>query len=411
MFALKGISPALASVGIGIGLIGVSVAHADDQPGRVGAFRTELGELTEGLSISLSQGVRYESNLVRTANDAETLAFYGTSDSSDVISQTSLNIAFQKNTAKMQFKFLGDLGYSKYSNFDQFSGFVAGGAGSAAWQFSNRCSMGGDGRVERRVAAFEDVVSTVSDFQVEYGGDYDVSCFILNRVRVTGEVFGDQVRNDRNTLQITDVNYWGYDGAIAFVTARRNEIGVRYRHSETTRPNDPFDLPIDNDRIEGYTTFRVGNYLVATLTGGAEREHRQGYGTTDGGSGKIDLVWTPTPRVTTHFGYVNDIEDATDLLNTTSQTNRVFASTDWHITQRVTIGGTSSYEHDKLDSGPGGILTGVNEDLFSVSAYVQHPFFRTVNVRWEAGYEKRDSDNPLRRYDNAFVGLSIGLGL
>ncbi len=128
------------------------------------------------------------------------------------------------------------------------------------------------------------------------------------------------------------------------------------------------------------------------------------------GTGQVDLVWTPNSRLTTHVGYVNRTEDATDLLNTTSQTNRVFASTDWRLTQHVTIGGTSSYEHDKLDAGPGAVLTGISEDLFSVSAYVQHPFFHTVNVRWEAGYEKRNSDNPLRRYDDAFVGVSIGLG-
>ncbi len=279
MFALKGISPALASVGLGLGLIGVGAAHAEDNPGRVGAFRTQLGQLTEGLTISLSQGVRYESNLVRTANNAETLAFYGTTNSSDVISQTSLNVAFQKNTSKMQFKFLGDLGYWNYSNFDQFSGLVAGGAGTASWQFSNRCSTGGNGRVERRVAAFQDVLSNVSDFQVEYGGDYSVSCFVLNRVRVTGEVFGDAVRNDSSVLKITDVDYWGWDGSVAFVSARRNELGVRYRRSHTTRPNDPFTTQINNDRIEGYTTFRIGNYLVATLSGGAEREHRQGVGT------------------------------------------------------------------------------------------------------------------------------------
>ena len=410
MFAPRGFSPALAGVGLGLGLLSFSVAHAADLPGRVGAFRTQLGELTEGLTVSLVQGVRYESNLVRTANSAETLQFYGTSDASDVVSQTSLNIAFQANTPKMHFKFQGDVSYAKYANFDQFSGFVTGGAGSGAWQFSNSCSTGGDIRVERRVASFEDVIQAVSDFQVEYGGDYNVSCFILNRVRVTGEVFGDQVSNESNALKITDVDYWGWDGTVAFVSARRNEIGVRYRHSQTTRPNDPADQPIDNDRLEGYTTFRGGNYLVATLTGGHEREHRTG-NTVDGGSGSIDLVWTPTSRLTTHFGFVSDTEDATDLLNTTSETNRVFVLTDWRLTERVSVGGASSYEHDKLDAGAGGFLTGVGEDLYSVSAYLQHPFFRMVNVRWTAGYAERDSDNPLRGYRDAFVGVSAGIGL
>ncbi|MFZ1989895.1 MAG: outer membrane beta-barrel protein [Alphaproteobacteria bacterium] len=409
---LRGFSPALASVGLGLGLIAAAgTAHAEDTRGRVGAFRTQLGELTEGLTLSVAQGVRFESNLVRTANDAQTLALYGTTDSSDVISQTSLNIAFQTNTPKIQIKFLGDVSYANYSNFDQFSGFVTGGAATASWQFSNRCSMGANGRVERRVANFEDVTQPISDFQVEYGGDYQVACFILNRVRVTGQVFGDEVRNERNIFDLDDVDYWGWAGGIAFVSARRNEIGVRYRHAETTRPHDPADTPLDNDRIEGYTTFRIGNYLVATLTGGHEREHRQGSTTVNDGSGSIDLVWTPTSKLTTHLGFVSDTEDATDLLNTTSQTDRVFATSDWQLTQRVSVGGNVSYEHDKLDAGVGNILTGVKEDLYSVSAYLQHPFFRTVNVRWMAGYNKRGSDNPLRRYDNAMVGVSIGVGL
>ncbi|HXZ66959.1 MAG TPA: hypothetical protein VEH07_00050, partial [Alphaproteobacteria bacterium] len=329
---LRGFSPALASVGLSLGLIAiVGTAHAEDSRGRVGAFRTQLGELTEGLTLSVAQGVRYESNLVRTANDAQTLALYGTTDSSDVISQTSLNIAFQTNTPKIQIKFLGDVSYAKYSNFDQFSGFVTGGAATASWQFSNRCSMGANGRVERRVANFEDIAQPISDFQVEYGGDYQASCFILNRVRVTGQVFGDEVRNERNVFDINDVNYWGWSGGIAFVSARRNEIGVRYRHAETTRPHDPADAPLDNDRIEGYTTFRIGNYLVATLTGGHEREHRQNATTVNDGSGSIDLVWTPTSKITTHMGFVSDTEDATDLLNTTSQTDRVFVTSDWRL--------------------------------------------------------------------------------
>ena len=127
---LKGFSPALVGAGLGLGLVVGGAAHAEDTRGRVGAFRTQLGELTEGLTVSVAQGVRYESNLVRTANDAQTVALYGTTDSSDVISQTSLNIAFQTNTPKIQIKFLGDVSYANYSNFDQFSGFVTGGAGT-----------------------------------------------------------------------------------------------------------------------------------------------------------------------------------------------------------------------------------------------------------------------------------------
>lgn len=407
---LKGFSPALVGAGLGLGFIVAGAAHAEDVRGRVGAFRTQLGELTEGLTVSIAQGVRYETNLVRTANDAQTLALYGTTDSSDVISQTSLNIAFQTNTPKIQIKFLGDVSYAKYSNFDQFSGFVTGGAASAAWQFSNRCSTGGSARFERRVAALEDIPA-VPGFQFEYGGDYNVSCFILNRVRVTGEAFGDVVENDKSALRPFDVNYWGWDGAIALVSARRNEIGARYRHSETTRPHDPFDTPLDNDRIEGYTSFRIGNYLVATLIGGHEREHRQGATTINNGYGKADLVWTPTSRLTSQFGYVHETEDATDLLNTTSQTDRVFISTDWRLTQRVTVGEDAYYEHDKLDAGPGGIITGVNEDRYSMYAYLQHPFFRTVNVRWIAGYERRNSDNPTRDYEDGIVGVSLGVGL
>lgn len=388
----------------------MAVAQDGAKFGRLGAFRTQLGEAAQGLSLSAAQSFQYDTNLVRTSSDLETSVIYNTPDATDFVSQTSVNATYQWDGKRTRVSVGGDIGYAQYLEFDQFSGLVAGVDGNASWQFSERCQTGVDGRIERRLANFEDLNQSDANFQDELNGDLEVGCFILDRVRISGGVFGASTRNKERTAEFADIDDIGFRLMLALVSAKKNEIGLRYRSVQTDRPNDPTSETIKNQRIEVYGLLRLGHKLQMEAAVGGETESRDTGSDTDRSSARFDVRYAPTSRLSTRIGYDRGILDSQDLVGTTRETDQLQADLNWRVATRISTGVYANHVDDTLNGGTGSLLTGVNESTIQAGAYIEHTVFNLATLRWNLGYAERDSDLPARDYDSVHGGVTIGLG-
>lgn len=404
--------PALVALLAGLQPLGAQAQGGHGAWGRLGAFRTPLGQLSQGLSISLAQGVRYDTNIVRTANDAETLALYGRSESGDWVSQTGVNISYNLDGARSNVTFTGDVGYAKYFEYDEFSGWVASGGGAWTWNFTHRCASTVDARIVRSLANFADISSSQNTFQTGLDGGVDVSCFILERLRVNAGVFASQLKNDNSLFEVNDLRSTGWDASLAVVTRQKNEVGIHYRTSTTERPNAPLVEDFKYEQFDAYGLLHIGNRFRLFASGGIQQSERETTGDDfKTGTGIVSLDWTPSARVSAHVAYDRSIQDAPDLVGTSRRTDRVSGDIGWSFSNRMQAGGYASYLESTLDSGSGGLLTGVKERDQAAGAYLRHNLFQLVRVEWNAGWSRRESDIPLREYDGVMAGVSIGIAI
>lgn len=406
----KRISPALLALAGVLVADGVRAEMTYATGGRVGALRTSLGQLSQGLSFSFAQGLRYDSNIVRTANSAETLALYGTSSASDWVSQTGVNSTFYWKTGKSTIQFNGDAGYAHYFRFDEFSGWVASGAGAWTWNFTTRCSSTVRARAERSLANFADISATQNTFQTSLSGSVHVGCFILDQVRLTAGGFGDQVKNEKSLFEINDLSTKGYEASLAFVTPRKNEVGVHYRNYRSKRPNDPTASDAKNASYDVYGILHLGDRTRLFGSFGNETNKRAGLGSIDRSTVLAAVAYAPTAKLAANLSYERHTEDAPDIVNTQRQVDRVSGDAGWRVGPRVTLGGYAVHERDTLQSPTLLVLNGVKEKQTSVGVYLQHTLFQAVSVKWTAGYSERDSDQPLREFESATAGVSLGIG-
>lgn len=407
----KRISPAL--VALTAGLVVAAGARAEmthASGGRVGALRSSLGQFSQGLALSFTQGLRYDSNIVRTENSAETTALYGKSRASDWVSQTGLNARYNWRTSRTTLTFSGDGGYAKYFNFSQFSGWVASGTGTWAWNFTNRCASTVDASAERRLADFADTSSSINTFQTSLSGAANIGCFLLDRLRVSGGVFGTRIKNDTSSFEINNLSYNGYEGAVALVSAKKNEIGVHYRSSISKRPRDPLSQDIKDHEFDGYGILQVGDRFRLFASGGVESSRRATGPSTNRSTAQFSVNWAPTVKLNAYVSYERAIEDAPDLISTTRRADRVTFNVGYKMNPTMSIGAYGTTERDTLDSGPLGVLTGVKEHAREGGVYFQHTLFQLISVKWTAGASDRRSAQPLRSFKSAVAGVSIGIG-
>lgn len=413
MSALPRVAPALVALLAGLQPIGAMAEGSGHGAwGRLGALRSPLGQLSQGLSLSLVQGVRYDSNIVRTASDAETLALYGRTQSADWVSQTGANVSYNLKGARSNVTFTGDVSYAKYFEYDEFSGWVASGGGAWSWNFTQRCTSTVDARAVRSLANFADISSSQNTFQTQLDGGVDVSCFILERLRVNAGVFASEVRNDKSAFKVNNLRSKGYDASLAVVTRRKNEAGIHYRASTTERPNAPLIDDFKYEQFDAYGLLHIGNRFRLFASGGVQRSERENSPdkfTT--GTGIVALDWFPSSRIYGRIAYDRSIEDAPDIVGTSRRTDRVTGNLGWTFADRIQAGGYATYLESTLDSGLAGPLTGVKEKDQAAGAYLRHNLFQLVRVEWTAGWSRRESDIPLREYDSVTAGVSIGMAI
>ncbi|MFO1186754.1 MAG: hypothetical protein U1E87_04465 [Alphaproteobacteria bacterium] len=413
MPAFQRVVPALIALAAGLQPVAAGAQGAGHGAwGRLGALRSPLGQLSQGLSVSLTQGARYDSNIVRTANDTETFALYGRTQSADWVSQTGANISYNLEGARSNVTFSGDVSYAKYFEYDEFSGWVASGGGAWSWNFTHRCTSTVDARAVRSLANFADISSSQNTFQTGLDGGVDVSCFILERLRVNAGVFASEVRNDKSAFKINNLRSTGYDASLAVVTRQKNEVGFHYRASKTERPNAPLVDDFKYEQFDAYGLLHMGNRFRLFASGGVQKSERENSSDEfSTGTGIVGLDWFPSARLSAHIGYDRSIQDATDLVGTSRRTDRVAGDIGWAFPNRIQAGGYASYTESTLDSGLAGPLTGVKEKDQAVGGYLRHNLFQLVRVEWNAGWSRRESDIALREYDSVTAGVSIGIAI
>ncbi len=408
---LKRVTPALIAL---IGAFSGMPARAEMTHvvgDHLGALRTPFGQFSQGLDLSLTESLNYDSNIVRTENGDENFSLYGTRNSSDWVSQTGVNATYNYRNSRTQVTFVGDGGYAKYFNYSQFSGWVARGNASWIWNFTNRCSSTVEGRAERRLADFAETNTSQSTFQTDLAGTANVGCFLIETVRLSAGVFGETVKNDNDFFQVNNLNQSGYEASAALVSAHHDEIGIHYRSSKTRRPDDPnpFD-DIDDTEYDAYITYAVGHSIHLYGSGGFEHSKRGDGSHEDRSTGYASVGWNPTVRIAADLSYNRSIDNVPDLIATTEKSDSINGDVHWKLGSRVTTGAYATYRTDELDQGFAGFLTGVKEHEEDFGVYLQHTLFQMISVKWNAGYINRHSGFALRSFDSAAGGVSLGFG-
>lgn len=412
-------------------------AYAAAGASGIGAIRTPAGEFANGIDFFVSETLRYESNLVRTADDQETLQLYQTTDTADLVSVTEANaeLALKRDRSKLSFK--GHLGYELYTEFDEFSGVFGGASGNYEWQFTQRCSTNLNAGVEYALASFNKVNRVVENRQTRVSANIGAGCFILDRVRLSADLFGGTIDNDENSLKPNDLNYKGYQTTLAYVTAKQNEIGVRYQKSTTERPNlDVGGNKIpdqDNQRYELLGKYHIGEKLKIGGGIGVEVQDDGSLGDdTNRTYTRFDLSWFPSDRLAVGLDFARGIEDLDDLSGATTESDKYGASVNWKFHPRATLGAFAKYEDDTLRAQtdnpftplvnesfifpdsvtvltPGGVaINGIEEKTLETGVSLRHGLAGIVDVIWTLGYVDRSSDYAKREYDGMSASVTLG---
>ena len=365
----------------------------------------------------LNAGISHQDNLFLVANDEEAISVLDTTKQADNILEISPGIRTELD--HLQQKIFLDVSLLR-REFDRFDSLNFNG-GDAKLQWDWLYSSNWDG-----IAAYR-YTKKQSDFNEQLGRLGDSS--EVDNVTITANrmltpryklLSGFNYKSNdfkRRTLLSRDESQ--YELGLRYTSLAGNTIDFIVQNTDAQYPNrNPEDISRGLD--DGYTDNSLLTRVDWQPTHKSKFEFELGYISReqdtiteddfDGVVGELNYHWAISGKskiITTAWRGLRDSED--QVANFMESTG-VSIEFDWDVTPKIDVNAKiSSEKHDYQAGSQSTNVSNRDDDLFYGRLGVGYKLRRNVTVITDYLYETRDSNRPLRKYDNNVFGLSVKL--
>ena len=298
----------------------------------------------EVLGLSVTQALRYDSNVFRLADDTSTAMTSQAGQRHDFISTTTLRAGVDKDFGRNHIFLLAApsiIRYARFSDLDyigqDFLGDLVGRLGTNGHYGVNY------EHVKVATDPADQVVPTGNTATSDRLG-FDLAVPAGPRWQAVTGWRADRTRNSSETEQGGDNHGWAADAGVRFLPASGNNIDLRYRHSRYDYPNIIPSTLADNSYSQNEIELS-GNVQIddpSRLEGRVSyvrREHDNfAERNFSGMVGALKYLWRPTVATSITTSIFKDIGAVTDSSASYAKSYGISIQPLWDATAKIALG-------------------------------------------------------------------------
>ncbi len=289
-----------------------------------GRFPAYAAEPPRPTQIYLRGGLLYDNNIFRLPGGADTQAILGNSSRSDTVTRAGAGIATEQRIAgRQRLRFAGDIDRYAFDRYTLLDHTEYGLRGEWLWEFTNDFSgtLGFERR--HRMVDLAQRQAPVKDMITEDHPFVAAAYQLGPSMRLRGGLDGARATHSDAAAQIAGVRTTTATGAVEYVSALGNALGVEARRTKgnvpLAEPVGPANVLVDNNftetEVAGVVTWTAGYDLhAAGRLGRTQRKHVQ-FPTRDfsGTTGRVTADWTPLAKTGLEFSLYKEPRTIVDI--------------------------------------------------------------------------------------------------
>lgn len=364
-------------------------------------------------------GALHDSNIFRLSKDANARAITGSDDRSDNILRLGAGVRHEQRIFGRQRVLLEARGEQyNYDRNSQLDHFAYGLRGEWLWEFTNDLSgtLGYERR--KRLIDLAQVQTTVKDMITEQHS-YATAAYQLGpTVRLRGGLDNTRGEHSDPLLDAAEVRINTVTGAVDYVTALGNALGVEARRSNGNAPVTQIvgGTPVDNEFTETEIAL-VGTAVAGTTLRGTarlghtRRKHvefpeRNFTGTT----GRLNVSWAPLQKTAFEFAAYREPRSIIDIAASYVVVTGVSFGPRWAPREKLVFSALLVHENQDFRGDPNQAVLGTPERQevlrgIRLAAGWEPKRFIEVSAALEHG--QRTSNVLLRDYDYNAVMANV----
>jgi len=398
------------SITVALSLIGVSPGLAWSESISDKPLAHDPVREGEVVGVSISQGIKYDSNVFRIADETNTEATSNAGQRHDFISTTGLRVGLDKRFGRHRLYLLAAPSLVRYAEFDELN--YVGQNFIADW--SGR--LGTDGRYGLNYA-HEKVATNPADQLVPTGnivtrdqGKIDVAIPTGARWHTVTGWRADRSRNSSPTEQGGDNDGWAGDAGVRFVSGSGNSADLRYRRSHydyvNVIPSQLGDNSYTQNELELSMSWQPdqpsrfegrASYLRRAHENFAERDF-------SGLVGSLGFIWSPTIDTTAALRVFRDLGAVTDSSASYAKTYGISFQPTWNLSAKLALG--SSLEWRRRTYNGFTVVARAPENTAKVGLNARYLPTRNWELGLNVSDEVRTSSDPVHEYTDVITSLT-----
>lgn len=365
----------------------------------------------EVLGFSAAQGVRYDSNVFRLADDTPTAATADAGQRHDFISTTVVRAGMDKQFGRHRLFLMGEVSPVRYRRFDELD--YVGQDVLADWS-------GRIGTYGRYGLNYEHLrVATNPAEQLTPSGNTattdrvgaDIGLPVGPRWQVVTAWRADRTQNSAQTEQGGNNKGWAADGGVRFLPATGNNVDLRYRHSRYNYPNVIPTLLTDNtysqEELELSSNWQIDEpSRFEGRTSYVRRRHDNVPGRDfSGWIGSLKYVWRPTVDTSASVRVFKDLGAVSDSSASYAKTWGISFLPAWNLSPKVALGSVLEWHRRVYDGFS--LISRSPENTTRVGLNARYSATRNWQFAFSVADEHRTSSDSTHEYSDVISSLSV----
>lgn len=382
------------------------------------------------LNFSLGATARFEENLFRLPDSANTTAVLGKSQRSDQILTTNAGIKIDKPYSLQRFQFDAAVVDNRYKTYDHLDYTAFNYRAAWLWHLTPNISgmlMADQQQVLNSFSDYRDANNLLirsRSIQTNQSRIFNADALVGGGWHLLGGISEFRSRNSQTFNAVGDYVQTGGELGIKYVTPSENAVSLIQRASKgdyqgrVADPVNQLDTGFDQRETEARVFWHLtGKSQIDARLGYVDREHdhfsSRDY---DGTTGRLGYIWTPTDNLRINASIARNLSSYQQAANSYYVADSFSISPVWQVDAKVNL--RVSYDYSQRDY-LGAIVAIPEKRKDNVQTFLfaaEWKPTRTITVNGALQRETRDSsfNNPIGaggdlRYDANSATLGVQL--
>jgi hypothetical protein len=369
-------------------------------------------------SATLSAKVEHQTNISGVSDIEAKLRGVSTDDTTYT---PNLNVTVNMPVGRQLVYLNGNVGYlyhDKNKIYDSERIAIDGGVRARV----SVCAVDVGGTYQRALSSFDDIVigPTIDNILETKGAHIQATCARRTGFGLTGAISTETAQNDTSLLKVQDYTRNSYMLGVSYSKPRLGVLTVFGTHARTEYDNRGSGVGVGLGLSEGYESDTGGltyeRHLGARIDGSVTVSYTSvsGLGTPvpgapsdfDGVTYLLTASYKASQRLRGDVSFGREVTPSNRFGNSYDLATRYTIRGSYDLGSRIST--NLGYEQRETDSKGSPVLPGIltNSTVKVVSGGITYKMSRRVGFSLDAGYEKREANDPRFEYDNTRVGLT-----
>jgi len=315
----------------------------------------------DALNYSLGTSVRFEDNLFRLPDSANTVATLGKSQRSDQVYTTNAGIKIDKAYSLQRFQVDAGIVDNRYKTYDDLDYTAFNYRAAWLWRLTPNISgtlQADQQQILNNFADYRDANNLLirrRSIQTNQSRVFNVDALVGGGLHLLGGISEFRSRNSQTFNAVGNYIQTGGELGIKYVTPSENSIALIQRASKGDYQGRIADVL--NQLDTGFEQRETEAKVIWHLTGKSEIDARLGYVDRqhdhfssrdyDGVTGRLDYNWTPTDKLRINTSLTRNISSYQQVINSYYVADTFSISPVWQVDAKVNV--RLSYDYSQRD--------------------------------------------------------------